>query len=580
MKGTTVKHRRRNLWAALVALLLGLAAIPATALATMSGEDAAPERERPPAQVSAVQETVAAMQPGWNVGNTMDAVPDETSWGNPRITRELLANIKAQGFNSIRLPVTWTDHQGGAPNYTIDPAWMDRVEEVVNWALEEDLYVLLDTHHDSWQWIWEMPTQHDAVMARYTATWTQIAERFRDAPPELLFENVNEPQFTESSGEEQELRLLDELNTTFHSIVRDSGGNNADRVLVLPTLHTSSEQHLSDSLADTIASLDDPNIAATVHYYGFWPFSANIDGYTRFNEEVQQDINAYFDRVYDTFVSQGIPVIVGEYGLLGYDKSLDTVQHGEALKFFEYFGSYARQRELTTMWWDNGQHLDRNTFEWSDPSLFRQIESSWTVDSATASSDQIFVRAGQEPADATLTLNLNGNSLTSILNGSEELVEGEDYTVSGDQLTIAAATLARLTEGQGQGVNATLTLQFDAGVPWDVNVITFDTPVLENATGTTSGLTIPTAFNGDELATMEAVYADGTNAGPNDWTSYKEFAIAFEPDYDAGEIALKEALFAEIKDNSTVNLTFHFWSGETLNYTLTRSGDTVTGTAG
>jgi aryl-phospho-beta-D-glucosidase BglC (GH1 family) len=559
---------------ALVAILLGLAAIPATALASNDGAETAAK----PRQVSAAQETVAAMQPGWNVGNTLDAIPDETSWGNPRITPELLAAVHDQGFKSIRLPVTWTDHQGGAPDYTIDAAYLDRVEEVVNMALDEGLYVLLNVHHDSWQWIWEMPNQHDTVMARYTSTWTQIAERFRDAPQQLVLESVNEPQFTGSSGEAQELELLDELNTTFHSIVRDSGGNNADRVLVLPTLHTSSDQALLDDLDSTITALNDPNIAATIHYYGFWPFSVNIAGYTRFDAESQADVTATFDRVHETFVSQGIPVILGEYGLLGFDKSLDTVERGEMLKFFEFFGSEARQNQVTTMWWDNGQHLDRESLQWQDPGLFQRIESSWTTDSATASTDQVFVPRGQQPTDATITLNLNGNTLSSIANGSETLTEGEDYTVSGDQLTITGATLARLTESQEHGVNATLTLQFSGGLPWDVNVITYETPTLQNATGTTSSLNIPTAFNGDRLATMEAVYADGTNAGPQNWTSYKEFTTTFSPDYAAGQITLKEALFAEINDNSTVNLTFHFWSGKTVKYTLTRSGSTITGT--
>ncbi|MGP3972360.1 cellulase family glycosylhydrolase [Streptomyces sp. 6N223] len=570
-----MKPRKHRLLIALVAILLGLVAIPATALASNAGA----EKARKPRQVSAAQETVAAMQPGWNVGNTLDAIPDETSWGNPRITPELLAAIHDQGFKSIRLPVTWNDHQGGAPDYTIDPAYLDRVEQVVNMALDEGLYVLINLHHDSWQWIWEMPTQHDQVLARYTATWTQIAERFRDdAPRKLLLESVNEPQFTNSTGVPQEEELLDELNTTFHSIVRGTGGTNATRVLVLPTLHTNGDQAHLDELDDTIAALNDPNIAATIHFYGFWPFSVNIAGYTRFDADTQADITGTFDRAYNTFVSQGIPVIVGEYGLLGWDRSLDVIEHGEALKFLEFFGSYARQKQLTTMWWDNGQHFNRTTFEWRDPSLFRQIQSSWTTDSATASSDQIFVRAGQEPTDATLTLNLNGNSLTSVANGSEELVRGQDYTVSGDQVTIAAATLARLTASQEYGVNATLTLRFDGGVPWDVNVITYATPVLENADGTTSSLTIPTAFNGDRLATMEAVYADGTNAGPHDWTPYKEFAYTFSPDYAAGRITLKQEFFAETRDNSTINLTFHFWSGETITYTLTRSGSTITGT--
>jgi len=562
---------------ALSAVFLSVTVVLTTALSGAAAGERGKGKGQPD-RPTAAQDVVAAMQPGWNVGNTLDAIPNETSWGNPRITRELLAAVHDQGFNSIRLPVTWTDHQGGAPDYAIDPAYLDRVEQVVGWALDEGLYVLLNVHHDSWQWIVDMPTQHDTVMARYTALWTQIAERFRDAPPELLLESVNEPQFTGSTGEAQEYELLDELNTTFHSIVRGTGGTNATRVLVLPSLHTNAEQAPLDALDSTITALNDPNIAATIHNYGFWPFSVNIAGHTRFDAETQADLTGTFDRIHDTFVSQGVPVILGEYGLLGFDKSLDTVERGEMLKFFELFGNQARQKQVTTMWWDNGQHLDRASFQWQDPGLFERIQSSWTTDSATAATDQIFVPRGQQPTDATISLNLNGNTLTSIANGSETLTEGQDYTVSDGQLTITGATLARLTESQEHGVNATLSLRFSGGLPWDVNVITYETPTLQNATGTTSGLNIPTAFNGDRLATMEAVYADGTNAGPQNWTSYKEFTTTFGPDYAAGQITLKEALFAEINDNSTVNLTFHFWSGKTVAYTLTRSGSTITGT--
>jgi hypothetical protein len=156
-------------------------------------------------------------------------------------------------------------------------------------------------------------------------------------------------------------------------------------------------------------------------------------------------------------------------------------------------------------------------------------------------------------------------------------VTWNDHQGGAPDYTIDAATLARLTQGREHGVTATLRLRFTRGVPWEVNVINYDTPAVRNATGTTSGLTIPTAFNGDRLATMEAVYADGTNAGPHNWTSYKEYGRTFTPNYAVGQITLKQDFFAEVDDSSTVTLTFHFWSGETLTYTLTRTGTTVTG---
>jgi hypothetical protein len=112
-----------------------------------------------------------------------------------------------------------------------------------------------------------------------------------------------------------------------------------------------------------------------------------------------------------------------------------------------------------------------------------------------------------------------------------------------------------------------------------LDVITFDQPVLSDASGTTSAFAITTEFRGDQLATMEATYASGGNAGPHDWTPYKEFDVAFRRNYGAGSITLTPEFFVEVTDGSTVHLVFHFWSGETVDYTLTRSGDTVTGTA-
>ncbi|WP_234320043.1 cellulase family glycosylhydrolase [Streptomyces sp. SBT349] len=574
-----MKSRSRRLLTALV-VFLGLVVIPPAAHAADAADAGTAGGSGPPPGAASAMSTVAAMQPGWNLGNTFDSTgADETSWGNPRVTRELLRGVKDQGFESIRIPVTWGQHQGAAPSYTIDPAYLARVEEVVNWALAEDLHVLINVHHDSWQWVMNLPTQHDAVLARYTATWEQIAGTFRDAPPELLFESINEPTFEGSSGDAQNAELMHELNGTFHSLVRGSGGGNATRLLVLPSLHSSPEQARVDELVDTFTALDDPNLVATVHFYGYWPFSVNVAGTTRFDAATRQDLTDTFDRVHAAFVAEGIPVLVGEYGLLGFDRSTDTIQQGEKLKFFEFLGAYARDRQLTTMLWDNGQHFNRTTLQWNDPSLYRQMSSSWTTDSATASTDQIFVRRAQAPSDATITLDLAGHRLDSVVHGSRPLVLGSDYTVSGDQLTFAAATLAGLTAGQQYGVNAELSLRFSGGVPWDVDVLVHDTPVLESAAGTTSSLVIPAAFHGDRLATMEAVYADGTNAGPHNWTSYKEFGAAFSPDYATGAITLPSAFFAEVTDNSTVTLTFHFWSGERVTYTLTRSGTTVTGTA-
>ncbi|WP_229796176.1 cellulase family glycosylhydrolase [Saccharothrix coeruleofusca] len=572
MSGRTGGSRR---WTALLAggaaaLLVGAGVVTAnSAAATTAGH---------PFAGDAMAE-VAAMQPGWNLGNSLDSTgADETSWGNPRITRELLANVRAQGFRSIRIPVTWGQHQGGAPDYAIEAAYLDRVKEVVGWALAGGFHVMINVHHDSWQWISAMPADRAGVLARYNAIWTRLAAEFRDSSPKLVFESVNEPQFTGSSGDAQNAALLEELNTSFRTAVRRSGGVNATRLLVLPTLHTSADQARLDELASTIEAMDDPNLAATVHYYGYWPFSVNVAGGTRFDATARKDLTDAFDRVHSTFVARGIPVIIGEYGLLGFDRHTGTIQQGEKLKFFEYLGHHARSRLLTTMLWDNGQHFDRTSFQWRDPELIAQIKSSWTTRSGTASTDQVFNARASAITAKTIALNLNGTSFVGLRHGSTDLARGTDYTVQGDQLTLTAAALTRLAGARAYGTNAVLSARFSRGVPWRINIITYDPPVLRSATGTTASFAVPTDFRGDLLATMEAKYADGSNAGPHDWTSFKEFDRTFAPDYSGGTTALKAEFFAEVDDGARVTLTFHYWSGTTVTYYVTKSGDSVTGT--
>ncbi|MGP3962282.1 cellulase family glycosylhydrolase [Nonomuraea sp. 3N208] len=406
----------------------------------------------------------------------------------------------------------------------------------------------------------------------------EIASTFRSSSPKLLFESVNEPTFTGSSGDAQNATLLNELNTSFRTIVRQSGGNNATRLLVLPTLHTSADQARVNELVSTFNAMNDPNLIATVHFYGYWPFSVNVAGGTRFDATVQQDLTGAFDRVHNAFTARGIPVIIGEYGLLGFDRHTGTIQQGEKLKFFEFLGYYARTKQITTMLWDNGQHFNRTSFQWADPELFAQIKSSWTTRSGTASSDQVFNARSSAITSKTLTLNLNGTSFVGIRHGSTDLVRGTDYTVSGDQLTFTASALTRLTGSRAYGVNATLWARFSQGVPWRIDIVTYDTPTVQNASGTTSPFAIPTAFRGDQLATMEAKYADGSNAGPHNWTSFKEFDVTFAPDYSSNTITLRPAFFAEVNDGSRVTLTLHFWSGATVTYFVTKSGTAVTGT--
>jgi endoglucanase len=578
MKGT--KHpRRRGPGRALGLLLALVAAIGLTGTTALAAPGHAGTSAAATPRTLGPKGVVAAMQPSWNLGNTLDAIPDETSWGNPPATKALFDTIKAQGFRSVRLPVTWSGHQSSTAPYTIDATWLSRVKQVVDWALSDGLYVVINVHHDSWQWISSMPTDHDNVLARYKATWTQIAAEFKDSPQALLFESINEPQF-DNTTDTQGNQYLDELNTTFHTVVRQSGGNNATRLLMLPSLGSTPSQERMDPLVAEIGSLNDPNLVATVHYYGWYPFSVNIAGGTQFDATSQKDMSDTFTRIGNTLIAKGIPVYMGEYGLLSYPdyNHPPRVEQGEGLKYFEMLGYEARTTGVTTALWDAFNFLNRTTLQWRDPDLVNQIKSAWTTRSGTASSDRVFLAKSDAITARTLTLNPNGLTFKGLWQGGTKLAQGRDYTVSGSRLTLTASALTRLAGNRAYGTNATVEARFSAGLPWKIYVTTYDRPVLSNANGTTGGLTLPTRFRGDLLATMESTYADGSNAGNTSWTPYQEFNAAFSPDYPNDAITLTPDYLNALRDGAQATLTFHFWSGATVTYHVTRSGGSVTGT--
>ncbi|SEO26130.1 LPXTG-motif cell wall anchor domain-containing protein [Amphibacillus marinus] len=537
-------------------------------------------------EVYDIEDYADAMQPGWNLGNTFDALgADETGWGNPRVTRELIQSIAAAGYNSIRLPITFDQRMDGAPDYTIDADFLARYTQAVDWALEADMKVMINIHHDSWVWLEnQMVTDQAEALARFEAIWEQLTAHFADHSIDVMFESINEPRF--NTDEEHAQELLDLLNDRFYDIVRDSGGTNAIRPLIIPTMDTSSDQEDVEPLVAWIDKIDDPYLIATVHYYSYWPFSVNIAGVTEFDQESIDHMHEQLGRVHSAFTENGIPVVVGEFGLLGFDTHVDTVQQGEKLKFFEYAIHYMQENDLVHMLWDNGQHFNRLNYTWYDQDFYNIMRAGFDGRSATAERDFIYFRQSETIADRELALNLHGLALEEISYNGTTLVDGTDYTVSSDAVLFSASFLEQVVDLDQAGVSATVELHFNQGPNWKVNLIVFDTPVTQDNTGHYHDFFIPINFNGDQLATLEAVYDDGTAAGPNDWTTFKEFGRVFSPDYGQNRITFPydgstgdSYLFNEIESGVPVTLRLHFWSGEVLEYELIRDGSNITGYA-
>lgn len=516
----------------------------------------------PASAQTAMQAYVEAMQPGTNWGNTLDAIPDRHSWGAPETTQAMIQGLVNKGYKSLRLPITWSNYMGPAPDYTLDAAFMNHVQQVVDWSLAAGLHVMINLHHDSWTWMDDMPAHPEATLDRFRKVWSQIASRFKDYPDRLLFESVNEPGF-EGLDDAAMAAMLHDVNTAFVQLIRGTGGGNATRPLVLPTVFTRSDQPMLDALKRTITGLNDPNLIATVHYYGWYPFSVNLGGYTKFDATSRDWVHTPLDAAYDTFVAAGIPVIVGEFSVL----SGSWIQRGEQLKYHEYVQAYGRAKGMTMMLWDTGGIYGRHSADWANPDLGNIMMQAVTGRAITAESDLLFVKAGTPVGDRVFGLNLNGNRLVAVEDNGTTLTPGLDYTLDGEALTLKAHVLAKYATG-GFGEKATLKLHANTGPAWKVFVRFCDTPVPAPVTTTTKvAFSLPVAFNGDLLATMESRHEDGSNVGPINWTSFQQFGAAFRPNYGNNTIEFDRE-FLEHAPPGRVTLDLHFWSGKVLRYRL------------
>ncbi len=294
---------------------------------------------------------VKEMKIGWNLGNTLDAVGGsigvnmEMAWGNPKTTQEMIDTIIDQGFNVIRIPVSWGGQMGGAPAYTVLPAWMDRVQEVVDYAYSRGVYVIVNIHHEDWHFPSE--ENKDAAAEQLTALWTAIATRFRDYDEHLIFEGMNEPRKTGTSvewnGGDQEGRdVVNYLDQVFVDAVRATGGNNTIRNLMVPGYAASS----SDAALKGIVLPQDDHLIVSVHAYTPYDFALNTAGRSTWDNDTR-DIDHLMEILDELFLSKGVPVIIGEFGAMNKDNEQERVQ------WARYYVGKAREYGVPCIWWDN-----------------------------------------------------------------------------------------------------------------------------------------------------------------------------------------------------------------------------------
>lgn len=322
-----------------------------------------------------------AMGLGWNLGNQLEAssggLPSETCWGNPEITKELIDTIKAQGFKTVRIPVSYLDMIGDGPDYKIDTDWLDRVQEVVDYVVNNDMFAIVNMHGDgyytvdhSWLLCAEDDDKQTEIKDKYGKVWTQIADRFKDYDQHLIFESMNE-EFNNDYGK-PDANAYDNINAynqIFVDSVRATGSNNEKRWLLLPGWNTNIDYTANDEYnfkipTDNGCKADGKRIMISVHYYD--PFNFTIDE----NKTAKTQWGKYAVKNYDNwgqedhvdrqmallnekFVSQGYPVVIGEFG--AQDKTEKFADYNEFRRYWaEYLITAAKKNGVVCVYWDNG----------------------------------------------------------------------------------------------------------------------------------------------------------------------------------------------------------------------------------
>lgn len=327
-------------------------------------------------------ELMKELKIGWSLGNCLDAtgaedLTSETSWGNPAATKEMITKVKDGGFNVVRIPVSWGNHMD--ENNTVDEAWMNRVQEVVDYAYNQDMFVILNIHHEDW---------HDpyydteaAVTEKLTALWTQIGTRFADYGERLIFEGLNEPRKRNTGlewngGDKEGHEVVNHFNAAFVSTIRGLGGNNAKRHLMLPTYAASSTR---TAINDFVMPEGDDKLIVSVHAYLPYAFALGEDINAREftpNEGSAAEILDFMDSLKTCFIDKNIPVIIGEFG------ARNKANNAIRAEWATYYVSKAHEIGVPCVLWDNnaftgtGENfgmLDRQACDWRYPEIVEAL---------------------------------------------------------------------------------------------------------------------------------------------------------------------------------------------------------------
>lgn len=325
---------------------------------------------------------------GWNLGNQFEcsapgqdgesmeigmyenSINAETAWGNPKVTKKTIQAVKEAGFNAIRIPVRWQCHITNPAAMSIDKAWLARIKEVVGWCLDNDLKVIINVHHD--KWLESRPTYQykDENNQKLALLWLNIASEFANYDYRLAFAGTNEVHLRDNWGkpEAENLAVQNSYNQTFVDVVRNTGGNNAKRHLIVQTYVCNPDFGLYNGDFIVPTDLEDNGndfMSVEFHYYTPWDYAGECKyyfwgaPYKQYGEASPSDektMKDFLDRVVLTWASQGLGIVMGEWGVTDHYKgSLVDIQHQNMAYYGKFLTTEARKRGISTFIWDNNQ---------------------------------------------------------------------------------------------------------------------------------------------------------------------------------------------------------------------------------
>lgn len=327
-----------------------------------------------------VTELMEKMKIGWNLGNTFDAPNGETSWGQPETTREMIDKVHELGFNTIRMPISWGKHTSAAPDCAIDEKWMDRVEEVVNYALDNDMFVIINSHHDN-DYYYPSKENEDNAINYIEKIWTQVAERFKDYDQHLIFQAMNEPRLTGTNNEWwidynkveclEALSIVSKCNQKFVDVVRAGGGKN-DKRFLMASSYCGSPDYVFEEPFKLPTDTVEGKMLLSIHAYRPYSIAMGTDPTERtFDSSCMREIDGFMQKQYDTFVSKGIGVVIDEMGIINKNNPYDRKDWGA------YFVAKAKSLGMVCCWWDNqGFNIGEESYGLFDRTNLEVYETS------------------------------------------------------------------------------------------------------------------------------------------------------------------------------------------------------------